>query len=302
MGKNQHSKDRLFITATEWAQQYGGKKRKASGSEMRPLPFDHCALTLSPFSNPCLLPNNTGVVFDFENIVEYLKTHGCDPVTGQAMTTKDIIRLHMDKNAEGDWQCPITNKVFTASSHIVAIRTTGNVYSYNAVEELNLRPKSFFDLIDGTKFSRSDIITIQDPQNPDIMSQRDINNFKHLEQVRNDAQETKKHESRVRHSTASESVMKEIERVRASEQGLKKATTEEILNGRETALADDVRRFLLLKPTTTDVNPGQVNTDGRAGMSFTSTSSLSHTSNQTRLASPEEIREARWKIMRKVSY
>lgn len=304
MGKNQHSKDRMFITATEWSQQYGGKKRKATGSEMRPLPFDHCALTLSPFTHPCLLPNNTGVVFDYEHIVEYLKKYHCDPVTGAAMAVKDIIRLHMDKTDDGDWQCPITNKVFTHSSHIVAIRTTGNVYSYSAVEELNLRAKNFTDLIDGTRFTRADIVTIQDPQNPDIMAQRDINAFTHLQQIRNDTQEKKKTESQVRHSSSSEAVMKEIERVRAEEResGQIKKTTEDILRGRELELADDVRKFLLMKPLVTDVNPGQVNTDGRAGMSFTSTSSNTHTSNHTRLASPEEIREARWKIMRKVSH
>lgn len=103
MGKNQHSKDRLFITATEWATQYGGKKRKG-GSEIRPLPFDHCALSLSPYSVPVMLANNTGVVFDFENIVPYLQKHHCDPVTGDAMTARDVIRLNMDKNAEGEWQ------------------------------------------------------------------------------------------------------------------------------------------------------------------------------------------------------
>ncbi len=104
MGKNQHSKDRMFITATEWATQYGGKKRKANGTEMRPLPFDHCALSLAPFNTPVMLSNATGVVFDFENIVPYLQQYRCDPVTGDEMTTKDIIRLNMDKNAEGEWQ------------------------------------------------------------------------------------------------------------------------------------------------------------------------------------------------------
>ena len=103
MGKNQHSKDRLFITATEWATQYGGKKRKAT-SEIRPLPFDHCALSLAPFQNPCMLPNNTGVIFDYENIVPFLKKHKSDPVTGDPMTEGDIIRMHMDKNSDGEWQ------------------------------------------------------------------------------------------------------------------------------------------------------------------------------------------------------
>jgi peptidyl-prolyl cis-trans isomerase-like 2 len=104
MGKNQHSKDRLFITATEWSTQYGGKKRKATGSEIRPLPFDHCALSLSPFAVPVMLSNNTGVVFEFENIVPYLRKHHCDPVTGDAMTAKDIIRLNMTKNSDDEWE------------------------------------------------------------------------------------------------------------------------------------------------------------------------------------------------------
>jgi peptidyl-prolyl cis-trans isomerase-like 2 len=197
---------------------------------------------------------------------------------------------------------PITNKVFTASSHIVAIKTTGNVYSYNAVEELNIRSKNFSDLIDGTKFSRSDIITIQDPQNPEVMARRDINSFQHLEEVRAENVENKKSESTVRHSLASQAVMQEIERSQQEEreQGIKKKTTQEILARRDLEVADDVRDFLDMHPTVEDVNPGQVSTDGRAGMSLTSTSSNNHTSNASRLATPEEIRDARWKILRKV--
>lgn len=104
--KNKHSKDRLYITATEWATEYGGKKNNTNGNQGqgRPLPFDHCALSLAPFHTPVLLPNNTGVVFDFENIVPYLQRHQRDPVTGRVMTTKDLIRLHMAKNAQGEWE------------------------------------------------------------------------------------------------------------------------------------------------------------------------------------------------------
>jgi peptidyl-prolyl cis-trans isomerase-like 2 len=103
MGKNQHSKDRLFITATEWSQQFGGKKRKATSTEMRPLPFDHCALTLVPFKTPVLLSNNTGVIFEYENILEFLQKNRSDPVTGDPMGRKDIIRLNMHKNNDGNW-------------------------------------------------------------------------------------------------------------------------------------------------------------------------------------------------------
>ena len=48
MPKSQHSKDRLYITATEWAHEYGGKKR-ASNASQRQLPFDSCALSLQQF-------------------------------------------------------------------------------------------------------------------------------------------------------------------------------------------------------------------------------------------------------------
>jgi len=45
--------------------------------------------------------------------------------------------------AEGDYSCPVTGKVFTAHSHIVALKTTGNVYSYDAVDELCIKPKNW---------------------------------------------------------------------------------------------------------------------------------------------------------------
>ncbi len=192
--------------------------------------------------------------------------------------------------------------MFTASTHIVAIKTTGNVYSFSAVEELNLRPKNFIDLIDGSKFVRGDIITIQDPQNPDIMAKRDINSFQHLEQVRAENHDLKKSESKLRHSLASQAVMDEIERVQNSESegGSGRKLTSDILCRREFETAEDVSRFLAMSPSIQDVNPGQAITDGKAGMSLTSTVADSHTSNASRLASPEEIRDARWRILRKV--
>jgi peptidyl-prolyl cis-trans isomerase-like protein 2 len=306
MGKNQHSKDRMFITATEWATQYGGKKRKASGAnEIRPLPFDHCALSLAPFTSPCMFNNNTGVIFEYDNIIPYLKKHKSDPVSGDPMTESDIIRLHMDKNSDGEWQCPITNKVFTGSSHIVAIRTSGNVYSYNAIEELNLKPKFFNDLIDGSKFTRADIVTIQDPQNPDIMAKHDISTFKHLQQVREDSTEARKSESKLRHSVASEGVMREIAKQQQEEKesGTHKRTTEEILRGQADVDedAEDVSRFKALNPLVEDVNPGQTITDGKASISLTSTSTNSQTKATAKYATTEDIREAKWKIMRKVN-
>jgi peptidyl-prolyl cis-trans isomerase-like 2 len=87
--------------------------------------------------------------------------------------------------------------VFTESTHIVAIATTGHVYAYETLQELNFTPKNWFCLMtDGMPvlfalqslfmlytnvmtlfsepFKKKDVITIQDPQN---IQGRDINSF-----------------------------------------------------------------------------------------------------------------------------
>ncbi len=56
-------------------------------------------------------------------------------------------------------------QVFTESTHIVAIRTSGNVYAWEAVEELNIKPRFMKDLLTDQSFTRKDIIHIQDPMN-----------------------------------------------------------------------------------------------------------------------------------------
>jgi peptidyl-prolyl cis-trans isomerase-like 2 len=283
---------------------------------------------MAPFSNPVLLGQTSGVIFDFENIVEYVKQHKKDPVTGDEVTLKDIIRLNMEKNADGQWhwyanpfcrvcsyftsfimhfcsqKCsPVTNKVFTSSSHMVAIATSGNVYAFNAVNELNIKAKNFTDLISGEPFKKSDIITLQDPQNAEHTARRDISNFMHLKTVRQESSDNRKSESKVRQSLSGSNVMKEIEmqRQQEKESGVKRKTLEEIVAlGSSSEDTTDVARFMALNGLTGDVTPGLVSTDGKASSSLTSTSSNVWTGNATRRATAEEVREARWKIMRKV--
>ncbi|MCO5612751.1 hypothetical protein L7F22_067021 [Adiantum nelumboides] len=97
------------------------------------------------------------------NIVPYIQKYGKNPVTGTRIAVKDLIKLQFHKNSEGQYQCPVLHKVFTEYTHIVALKTTGNVFSYEAVKELNLKPKNWKDLLTDEPFSRNDIITIQDP-------------------------------------------------------------------------------------------------------------------------------------------
>lgn len=202
----------------------------------------------------------------------------------------------------------MTCKVFTNNSHVVAIAKTGNVFSYDAVLELNIKSKNFTDLLTGEAFKKSDIVTLQDPQNKSQMMIRDVSNFLHLKKLRDENIEARKVDSKLRHNPVSEDVMKEIGELRKVEAatGVKRnidhlmtssSTLQSELNEKLNA---DVANCLALHPLIEDVNPGQVNTDGKASSSFTSSSMSRSTSNSTRLASAEEIRDAKWKIMRQV--
>ncbi|KAK3930948.1 RING-type E3 ubiquitin-protein ligase PPIL2 [Frankliniella fusca] len=168
MGKRQHQKDKMYLTYTEWSTLYGGKKADTPNSDeanFRRLPFDHCCVSLVPWENPfCDLNGN---VFELQAIVTYYKKYKKNPITGEALDMKSLTKLNFAKNAEGEYHCPVMFKSFSNSSHIVAIRTTGNVFSFEAVEQLNFKTKNFKDLLTDQEFVRKDVITIQDPRKVD---------------------------------------------------------------------------------------------------------------------------------------
>uniref|UniRef100_A0A3Q2V2P4 Peptidylprolyl isomerase (cyclophilin)-like 2 n=1 Tax=Haplochromis burtoni TaxID=8153 RepID=A0A3Q2V2P4_HAPBU len=153
MGKRQHQKDK-YITCTEYTNFYGGKRAIPQGN-FRRLPFDHC-LSLQPFEYPVC--TEEGVVFDLK------------------LEAKSLIKLNLAKNND-KYHCPVLYNVFTNNSHIVANKVTGNVFSYEAVEQLNIKTKSFKDLLTDEPFTRKDIITLQDPTNLDKFN---VSNFFHV--------------------------------------------------------------------------------------------------------------------------
>ena len=71
-----------------------------------------------------------GSIFDIVNAVPYIQKYHRHPVSGEPLELKDLIQLKFHKNAEGSYHCPVMNKVFTEHTHIVAVKTTGNVYCY----------------------------------------------------------------------------------------------------------------------------------------------------------------------------
>jgi peptidyl-prolyl cis-trans isomerase-like protein 2 len=62
MGKKSASKDRGYMTATEWRTEGGGYKDRTEGMPLRRLPFNCCAISFLPFDDPVVhpLPNTLG--------------------------------------------------------------------------------------------------------------------------------------------------------------------------------------------------------------------------------------------------
>uniref|UniRef100_A0A672ZX32 RING-type E3 ubiquitin-protein ligase PPIL2 n=1 Tax=Sphaeramia orbicularis TaxID=375764 RepID=A0A672ZX32_9TELE len=133
------------------------------------------SLSLQPFEYPVCTED--GVVFDLLSIVPWIKKFGTNPISGEKLEAKSLIKLNFAKNNDGKYHCPVLYNVFTNNSHIVANKVTGNVFSHEAVEQLNIKTKSFKDLLTDEPFTRKDIITLQDPTNLDKFN---VSNFFHV--------------------------------------------------------------------------------------------------------------------------
>ncbi|XP_078437149.1 plant U-box 49 isoform X2 [Wolffia australiana] len=175
MGKKQHSKDRMFITKTEWATEWGGAKAKESAAPFKRLPFYCCTISFIPFEDPVCTAD--GFVFDVLNIIPYIRKYGKHPVTGAPLKAQDLIPLTFHKNSEGEFHCPVLNKVFTEYTHIVAVKTTGNVFCYEAIKELNIKNKNWKELLTDEPFTKDDLITIQ---NPNAIESKVLVDFDHI--------------------------------------------------------------------------------------------------------------------------
>ena len=127
---------------------------------------------MTPAKDPYCTPE--GIIFDLLNIIPHLKKKATNPITGEPLQQSDLIKLEFHKNEKGEFHCPVTFKQFTEHSHIVAIKETGNVYSYDAYRELNKEPKYYHDLLTDQKFDPKGVITIQDPKSPGLARRLDI--------------------------------------------------------------------------------------------------------------------------------
>ena len=180
--------DKLYITHSEWASSDAYSASAGSGvnqssngahASFKRLPFTFCALSLQPFKTPVCTAE--GLIFDHESILRWLINHETNPVDGKPLRSSDLIKLQFAKNDASEFVDPVTFKVFTDNTHIVAVRhdDSANVFAYDTVERLNIKAKMWRDLVSDDEFTRKDIITLQDSQN---LESRDLSSFKYLKE------------------------------------------------------------------------------------------------------------------------
>ncbi|OCH94790.1 cyclophilin-like protein [Obba rivulosa] len=159
--------DKLYVTHAEHSGMFGQHTASSAGFKAKEeargrvavTPFDCCALTFQPFTNPVCArnPDGTGVVFELTSIIPWLKQHNnINPITQEPLKPSDLITLHYSRKPTGEIHDPISFKPFSEHSHIVAIATTGNVFLAESV-------KGGRDLVADVKFKKEDVITLQNP-------------------------------------------------------------------------------------------------------------------------------------------
>ncbi|KAN0064003.1 cyclophilin peptidyl-prolyl cis-trans isomerase Cyp8 [Thecaphora frezii] len=175
--------DRLYVTPAEHSGIYGqhgassGKHVKQEGDNFKPLPFDCCAISLQPWANP-VCSKHDGTIFELTNVIPFVKKYGVNPATGQPLDLDDLTKLNFAKNERGRYHDPVSYKEFGEHSHIVAVAPSGNVYSYDSLQQLNIKAKFMRDLLTDEPFTKKDIITLQDPHNAE---KKDISKLHHVQ-------------------------------------------------------------------------------------------------------------------------
>ncbi|KAF1815280.1 cyclophilin-like protein [Eremomyces bilateralis CBS 781.70] len=176
--------DKLYITHSEWASgdAFGASAGSKAGKQavdttFKRLPYNYCAVSLQPFSDPVCTEN--GTIFDLSNILAWLAKHRTNPVDGTPLKRADLIKLNFAKNDDGEYVDPVTFKVFTDNTHIVALKVSGNVFAWDTVQRLNIKAKNWKDLVTDQEFTRKDIITLQDPHN---IEARNLSSFQYLKE------------------------------------------------------------------------------------------------------------------------
>ncbi|KAI9043417.1 PPIL2 family peptidylprolyl isomerase [Aspergillus affinis] len=301
--------DKLYITHSEWASEdafsanagagVGRARRGGAEGAFKRLPFKFCSLSLQPFSHPVCTPS--GTVFDLTNILPWIKKHGTNPVDGSPLKSADLIKLHIPKNESGEFVDPVTYKVLTDNTHIVALRNTGNVFAWDTVERLNIKGKLWRDLVTDEEFTRKDIITLQDPQN---IESRNMSTFNYLKDGETDIPGRGEQPENVNANALGSSA-----KILKAKEAVAKARSERAQRTGSAALsqtkadgsassASQKKAAALQSGKPVPYNAAK-HTTGLAAASFTSTGMTPHTSGELALLSDEEYMLKRGRVKQK---
>ncbi|ORY14401.1 cyclophilin-like domain-containing protein [Clohesyomyces aquaticus] len=287
MGKNT---DKLYITHSEWSSEdaYGNSRGSNAGkpgavdSTFRRLPFNYCAVSLQPFTDPVCTAN--GTVFDLTHILTWLQKHSTNPVDGTPLKRADLLELHFAKNEDNEYVDPVTYKVFTDNTHLVALRNTGNVFSWDTVERLNIKAKNWKDLVSDADFTRKDIITLQDPQNPES---RNFGAYKHIQDGETTLPDTE--------GSVNTDALGNAGKILKAKEAVAKARAEREAKAKGLQVSKGVvaKSGAGGRPVASTSKPAPYNaaiyTSGRAAASLTSTGVTPHTSGERAVLSEEEF-------------
>jgi peptidyl-prolyl cis-trans isomerase-like 2 len=302
--------DKLYITHSEWSSSDAFSantgSRSHTASSFKRLPFNFCAASLQPFKNPVCTAD--GTIFDLEVISKWLDSHTTNPVNGEPLALKDLIKLNFARNGDveskakdglegdgkGDLIDPVTFKVFTDNTHIVAIRhgSYANAFAWETVERMNIKAKMWRDLVDDEEFSRADMITLQDPQ---ALQSRDLSQFKYLKDGE-EAVLTKEKEEELKEGNVNIDALGRVgDKVLRAKDAVERARREREsggdVNRSSRALAkssaSNGARQSMIQEKKKAYNAAAYTT-GRAAASFTSTGLTPETSGERALLTDEE--------------
>lgn len=225
--------------------------------------------------------------------------HDKNPVNGQPLKQSDLIKLVFAKNDSGEYVDPVTFKVFTDNTHIVAVRhgDSANTFAYDTVERLNFKPKIWKDLVSDEGFSRKDVITLQDPQN---LESRNLSSFQYIKDGEDagTGKETASINSSALGSSANLKVIKAKESIARARAEREAAANNAIAKPPKNGSSTQKTAALAQKPKATPFNASH-HTSGLAAASFTSTGVTPHTSAALQLLSDEEFILRRGRVKQK---
>ena len=268
------------------------------------LPFNFCSLSLQPYTHPVC--TSSGTIFELTIILPWIKKHGTNPVDKSPLKTSDLIKLNLAKNESGEYIDPVTYKVLTDNTHIVALRNTGNVFAYDTVERLNIKGKMWRDLVTDEEFGRSDIITLQDPQNVEA---RNLSSFSYLKEGETGLTDEQLREREDPANSVNANALGSSAKIIKAKEAVAKARNERAQASAAAAQgvskpgAASAKALAQRTPSNQPGKPVPYNaakhTTGLAAASFTSTGMTPHTSAELALLSEEEYMLKRGRVKNK---